>query len=103
MAKETKPAKVEPFEQLYGRLEASVSKLEDGGLSLDEAIALYAEGMTLARECQQRLDEAEQKITKLRESFAPIARTNGTLLNENPEDIEYVAEDEPLIEDDDFP
>lgn len=103
MAKETKPTKVEPFEQLYGRLEASLTKLEDGGLSLDAAIALYEEGMTLARECQQRLDEAEQKITKLRESFAAVPRTNGAVLHDAPPDIEYVAEDEPPAEDDDFP
>jgi exodeoxyribonuclease VII small subunit len=102
MAKETNAPKVEPFEQLYGRLEASVSKLEDGGLSLDDAIALYEEGMTLARECQQRLDEAEQKITKLRESFAPIARSNGTLLQDAPADVEYVTDDDPPIEDEAF-
>ena len=98
-----KAAKVEAFEQLYGRLEASVSKLEDGGLSLDEAIALYEEGMTLARECQERLDEAEQKITKLRESFPPIARINGAVLQDVPDDVEYVPDDEPPIEDEDFP
>ena len=72
--------KAETFEQLYARLEASVSKLEAGGLSLEDAIALYEEGMTLARQCQQRLDEAEQKVTKLKESFAnlpPRADVNG--------------------------
>lgn len=103
MAKDTKATKAEPFEQLYGRLEASVSKLEDGGLSLDDAIALYEEGMTLARECQQRLDEAELKITKLRESFAPISRTNGALLSDAADDIEYVSDDKPPVEDEDFP
>jgi len=64
--------KVETFEQLYARLEATVGKLEEGGLSLEDAIAVYEEGMTLARQCQQRLDEAEQKVTKLKESFANI-------------------------------
>ena len=64
--------KVETFEQLYARLEATVGKLEAGGLSLEDAIAVYEEGMTLARQCQQRLDEAEQKVTKLKESFANI-------------------------------
>lgn len=64
----------ETFEELYARLEASVTRLEQGSLSLDDAIAVYEEGMTLARECQQRLDDAEQRITKLRETFA----SNGT-------------------------
>lgn len=101
MAKER--ARTEPFEQLFGRLEVSVSKLEDGGLSLDEAIAIYEEGMTLARDCQQRLDEAEQKITKLRESFAPIARVNGATLQDAPDDVEYVTDDQPSLENDYYP
>jgi exodeoxyribonuclease VII small subunit len=69
MARESKS---ETFEQLYAKLEASVARLEQGGLSLDDAIALYEEGMTLARACQERLDAAELKITKLRESFAAL-------------------------------
>jgi exodeoxyribonuclease VII small subunit len=68
--------KAETFEQLYARLEASVGKLEAGGLSLEDAIAVYEEGMTLARQCQQRLDEAEQKVTKLKESFANVPQRN---------------------------
>jgi exodeoxyribonuclease VII small subunit len=92
MAKDAKP---EPFEQLYARLEASVQKLEEGGLPLEQTIALYEEGMTLARQCQERLDEAELKITKLKESFAALPRAqNGTGHEPAPEDYEYVAEDE---------
>ncbi len=60
----------EPFEDLYHKLEETVEKLEQGGLSLDDSIALYEQGMTLARRCQELLDEAEQKITKLRQTFA---------------------------------
>ncbi len=100
MAKE---AKQESFEQLYARLEDAVGKLEQGGLSLEKAIALYEEGMTLARQCQDRLDGAELKITKLRESFAPIpARTNGSAEDQPPEEHEYVSDDEPVDEDDPF-
>ena len=63
----------EPFEALYGKLEESVEKLEKGGLSLEESITLYEEGMELAKRCQALLDGAEQRITKLRESFAQPA------------------------------
>ena len=59
----------QPFEELYGRLEQSVEKLERGGLSLEESITLYEEGMELAKRCQAIVDSAEQRITKLRESF----------------------------------
>ena len=43
--------------------------IEKGGLSLEQSIALYEEGMQLAKQCQAILDGAEQRITKLRESF----------------------------------
>jgi exodeoxyribonuclease VII small subunit len=83
----------ETFEALYGRLEAAVSKLEQGGLSLDESIALYEEGMRLARACQERLDAAEQRITELRDSFAPLARNNGMALRDDG-DARYGAEED---------
>ena len=63
----------EGFEALYRRLEETVEKLERGGLSLEESITLYEEGMTLAKQCQAILDGAEQRITKLRDSFAQTA------------------------------
>ena len=59
----------EPFEGLYGKLEATVDKLEQGGLPLEQSIALYEEGMELAKRCQAILDSAEQRITKLRDTF----------------------------------
>jgi exodeoxyribonuclease VII small subunit len=61
------------FEELYRRLEEAVEKLEKGGLPLEESIALYEQGMELAKRCQDVLDKAELRITKLRESFAQPA------------------------------
>ena len=94
--------KPDSFEQLYARLEERVGKLERGGLSLDESIALYEEGMTLARQCQEQLDAAELKITKLKESLAPIPRPEESEPTPEPDEIEYVDEDAPLDEDDPF-
>ncbi len=74
-----------PFEELYKKLEETVEKLEKGGLSLEQSIALYEEGMKLAKQCQAILDGAEQRITKLRESFT-----------QPPEDAE--PEEAPLLE-----
>jgi exodeoxyribonuclease VII small subunit len=61
------------FEELYQRLEETVAKLEAGGLSLDDTLALYEEGMNLARRCQEILDGAELKVTHLKEAFAAYA------------------------------
>ena len=106
MARDAKEAK-QTFEQLYGQLEEAVGKLEAGGLPLEDAIALYEQGMELARRCQERLDNAELKITKLRESFAPLPDrpANGRAVNDADDvsDYEYVAEEEESRSGDDDP
>lgn len=53
------------FETLFRRLEAVTQALEDGNLTLDESVALYEEGVRLARACQQLLLDAEQRIDVL--------------------------------------
>ncbi len=60
----------EGFETLYKRLEETVSRLESGGLTLKESLDLYEEGMTLARRCQEILQKAELRVTKLQEEFS---------------------------------
>jgi exodeoxyribonuclease VII small subunit len=60
----------ESFEAVYTRLEETVRRLEEGGLTLDESIALYEEGMDLARRCQALLDQAELRVTNLQDLFA---------------------------------
>ena len=64
----------QPFEQLYQQLEEKVARLEQGGLSLDDSIATYEEAVALAQRCQQLLDRAELRITRLRESFAAVGQ-----------------------------
>ncbi len=64
-----KAEKAEGFEELYRRLEETVAKLEEGGLTLEASIALYEEGMKLARRCQDLLKQAELRVTRLQETF----------------------------------
>ena len=63
----------ESFESVYKSLEETVRRLEEGGLTLDESIALYEEGMRLAKSCQTLLEQAELKVTTLQELFAGAA------------------------------
>ena len=71
----------EGFEDVYRRLEETVAKLEEGGLTLEQAIALYEEGMKLAQRCQEMLAQADLRIARLQEAFAPygegLAREEG--------------------------
>ncbi len=53
------------FEQAFLELEETVKKLEAGGLTLDEGLALFARGQELAAYCGKQLDEAELKIEQL--------------------------------------
>lgn len=54
------------FEGLYARLEAVSQQLEAGGLTLEQSLALYEEGMALAQRCQALLGAVEQRIETLR-------------------------------------
>lgn len=53
------------FEDALAELETIVRRLEDEQLPLDEAIALFEEGIKLSRFCSARLEEAEKKISLL--------------------------------------
>ncbi len=53
------------FEQAYAKLEETVQKLEVGNLPLEEALALYEQGMALAKHCGLQLDNAELSIKSL--------------------------------------
>jgi exodeoxyribonuclease VII small subunit len=87
---------VESFEELFQRLEQAVGKLEEGGVPLEEALALYEEGMRLAQRCQETLDQAELRVTRLQEAFAAYRDEGNRSLRE--EVLPYPEEDEPLAE-----
>ena len=54
------------FEDSLSRLDEIVRHLEKGDLSLGESLALYEEGTALIASCSKMLDEAEQKVVKLK-------------------------------------
>jgi exodeoxyribonuclease VII small subunit len=53
------------FETSLGSLESIVRELERGDLSLEESLKLFEDGVRLARECQDRLNQAERRIEVL--------------------------------------
>ena len=54
------------FEQSLSRLEEIVKHLEKGDLPLSDSLALYEEGTGLINACEKMLDDAEQKVVKLK-------------------------------------
>lgn len=63
------------YEDLVQRLSRVVERLEGGGLSLEESIAAFEEGIKLARAGAAKLEEAERKVEVLLEGdrTAPLA------------------------------
>ena len=56
------------FEQSMQRLDDIVKLLEKGDAPLNELLSLFEEGTALIRGCGAMLDEAEQKVVRLRKS-----------------------------------
>jgi exodeoxyribonuclease VII small subunit len=56
------------FEQAYQELETIVQRLETATLPLAEMLALYQQGMALAKQCDQQLEQAELSVKLLLES-----------------------------------
>lgn len=54
------------FEQSMTRLNEIVRSLERGDAALSESLSLFEEGARLIAGCTNELDEAEQKVVKLR-------------------------------------
>lgn len=50
------------FEEALERLEEIVEKLESGGLTLDESLEKFSEGVKLVKFCNKELNKAEKKI-----------------------------------------
>lgn len=57
--------KEENFESALEKLQNLVRELESGECSLEDSIKKFEDGMSLAKSCQDRLNQAEQKIEVL--------------------------------------
>ena len=55
------------FEKSMENLEKKVTELEKGELNLDESVKKFEEGMKIAKQCNNILENAEKKITILLE------------------------------------
>ncbi|HEC83001.1 MAG TPA: exodeoxyribonuclease VII small subunit [Firmicutes bacterium] len=53
------------FEDAMKRIEEIVNQLEKGDLPLEQALEHFEEAIKLARICQAKLEDAQQRISKL--------------------------------------
>ena len=54
------------FEKALSELQEIVSALESGSAGLDASLGLYERGIELVRLCNQRLEEAGQRVDAIR-------------------------------------
>ena len=90
---ETKGAASLSFEDSFHRLSEMAEQLETGGLTLAEATCRFEEGMKLVQFCNELLNNAELKITELKESYRSMGVQTG------PDDSDDDPEKENLLED----
>ena len=74
------------FEEQLAELERVVDRLEGGGLSLDESVKLFEDGMRLSNACKAQLSSAESRIQVLLEPEEKGAVRVGDLEVEVDED-----------------
>ncbi|MGE4590068.1 MAG: exodeoxyribonuclease VII small subunit [Acidaminococcaceae bacterium] len=53
------------FEDALNKLENNVQLLESGGLSLEESIEVFKEGIELSQVCLAKLNTAQQEVQKV--------------------------------------
>lgn len=59
-------AKKLSFEESVARLDDIVKHLENGDMPLSESLSMFEEGTKLISACSKMLDDAEQKVVKLK-------------------------------------
>lgn len=72
---QTIPGGIESFEAALDELTEIVARLESGGLTLNETLALYERGQALAAACGKMLDQADLRLEQLRESGGSFETT----------------------------
>jgi exodeoxyribonuclease VII small subunit len=53
------------FEEAMNKLEGIVERLEEGDVPLEEAIAIYKEGMELSKLCHDKLKNVEEQLAQI--------------------------------------
>lgn len=97
------------FEKALADLEGIVQKLEKGGLSLNESLALFEKGVKLAKYLRDELGKAEKKVEillkdekgEIRKEPFDLDREVGFSSEKEEETEEEEEEDEDEDEDED--
>ncbi len=68
MRKKKEEEKKEGLEELFSHIDEVLARMEEENISLDDAFTLYQEGISLVKQCNERIDYVEQEIRILNKS-----------------------------------
>jgi len=63
--KSPQPEQEVPFEESMTQLSGIVDQLEAGDIPLEQAVALFEKGMSIAKRTQAQLDRIEKRVEEL--------------------------------------
>jgi exodeoxyribonuclease VII small subunit len=69
-----KAEKEASFNQSYQELEDIVSWFDRDDLDLEEGLAKFERGLTLAKQCQEKLDQVSRRVEEISAKFGDLAR-----------------------------
>ena len=64
------------FEEAMKKLEKIVTELESENFNLDESVLKFEEGIRIAKQCNNMLENAEKKLTILLEKDGELKENN---------------------------
>tara|TARA_B110000196_G_C21132856_1_gene659461 strand:- start:1048 stop:1269 length:222 start_codon:yes stop_codon:yes gene_type:complete len=64
------------FESNLKKLELIVDKLESGDVGLEESVKLYEEGMKIKKICDEKLQDIEMQIKKIKIENNKVVKEN---------------------------
>lgn len=67
MAPKKKEDKEQTLEQIFENLDQTIESLESREISLENSFEKYQEGITLLKQCNQKIDTVEKKMLVLNE------------------------------------
>lgn len=67
MSEKAENKKKVSLEENFAKIEDTIERLESEDTTLEEAFALYTDGMKILKTCNEQLDRVEKQVLKLSE------------------------------------
>jgi len=65
---EKRTAEEQTLEEMFQRLDATITELESSDITLDESFQKYQMGMKLLKSCNEKIDQVEKKMLVLNDN-----------------------------------